>query len=467
MTQIDFLGAAQTVTGSLHLVRSARANILLDCGLFQGRRRESFERNRHLPIDPKIIDAVVLSHAHMDHSGALPLLSRLGYQGPIYCTAPTRSLCTAMLMDAAMIQASDARYINRAIERDGSDMEPVEPLYEESDVVQVLKQIVGLPYGFKHPIAPGVQLTLLDAGHVLGSAIVVLDLEDTGERIAFTGDLGRQNMPILRDPEVPHDVDYLIMESTYGDRLHEPIASMDHILEETLRRTFARGGKVFVPSFALERAQELILAFKRLKAQNKMPPMPVYLDSPLAVKITDVFRLYPDCYDADLREKFLGKETPFDFEGLHYVSDVEESKAISALQGPAVIIAGSGMVEGGRILHHLRTNVEDNRNTIIIVGFQAQHTLGRRIVEKRLEIKIFGLLYSLRAEVVVLNGYSAHADQHDLLLFARSVAKVGKLKDVFLVHGEPAALSELQQRLYAMELKRVRVPKQGETFKLE
>ncbi|MBL8721896.1 MAG: MBL fold metallo-hydrolase, partial [Myxococcales bacterium] len=365
MITVEFVGAAQTVTGSMHLVHTPHATVLLDCGLYQGRRRESIERNKNLPLDPQKIDAVVLSHAHIDHSGALPLLVGNGYQGDIYTTPATRDLCAAMLEDAAMIQAADARHINKMIDRDNVDMDRVDPLYTAVEVERTLGQTTCVPYHRVHTIAEGVRLTFFDAGHVLGSAIVVLDVDDEGtwKRLCFTGDLGRKNMPILRDPEVPDRVDALITESTYGDRFHAPIQEMGDELAEVIRRTYQRGGKVIIPAFALERAQELVFALKKAELEGKIPRLPVYVDSPLTVKVTDVFRLHPECYDEESRA-LLRRDSPFDFPTLEYVADKEESVRIDADPSPCVIISASGMCESGRVLHHLKATIEDDRNTV-------------------------------------------------------------------------------------------------------
>jgi metallo-beta-lactamase family protein len=469
MIELGFLGGAATVTGSKHLVRTSRASVLLECGLFQGHRAEANQRNRSLPIDAAAVDAVVLSHAHLDHSGALPVLAHHGYRGPIYATPATRDLCAPMLEDAANVQLADARHIERLIAR-GVDLDPVTPLYDQDDVVAALELMVGLPYHRRQVIAPGVELTFLDAGHVLGSAIVVLDIEDGGARVrlAFTGDLGRPNMPILRDPEVPDRVDHLITESTYGDRRHAPIVQSHDALAALVSRTVARGGKLVIPTFALERAQEIIFALGQLRARDGVPALPIYVDSPLATKVTDVFRLHPDCYD---RETFAQLQTGslFEFDGLRYVVDVEGSKAIDAAAESAIIIAGSGMCEGGRVLHHLRTLVSDPRNAIAIVGFQAEHTLGRRIAERRPQVKIFGLMHELHAEVAVFDGFSAHADQAGLIDFAESVRKrqgSGGLRRTFLVHGESAARSALALQLVTRRFAGVTSPAQGEHFQL-
>jgi metallo-beta-lactamase family protein len=467
--ELTALGAAQTVTGSKHLLTTSRAAVLLDCGLFQGRRRESFERNRNVGIDGTTLDAVVLSHAHIDHSGALPLLCRARFAGPIYATPATRDLAAPMLLDAAMIQEADARHIARLVEQGAEGVEPVEPLYGEDDVTKVLAQMVGLPYHQTQTIAPGIALTFLDAGHVLGSAISVLDIEDEGERLrlAYTGDLGRHHLPILRDPEVPDGIECLITESTYGDRLHAPIEQMGDELAEVVRRTYARGGKIVIPSFALERAQEVVYELKHLKQRGLVPAdMPVYVDSPLTVKLTDVFRLHPECYDAAARALLRGSDSPFDFDGLTYVTDVEASQAIDLETRPSIIISASGMCEAGRVLHHLRATIADSRNTVVVVGFQAAHTLGRRLVERRAEVRIFGMPHPRRAEIVVLDGFSAHADRQGLLDFVARVRERGPLRRIVLVHGEPAAQQVLRRELAARGLLVIDSPAPGERLVL-
>jgi metallo-beta-lactamase family protein len=468
LIELEFIGAARVVTGSKHILRTSKAAVLLDCGMFQGRRRESTELNRGLHVPVNEIDAVVLSHAHIDHAGLLPLLYKKGYRGPVYATPATRDLCTPMLMDAAMIQEADAKHIKKLIERDRLDMEPVEPLYNQDDVTGLLGQIVGLPYRRPHVIAPGVTLKLLDAGHVLGSSIVVLDVEDAGARarVAFAVDLGRKGLPILRDPEVPTGINCLVTESTYGDRRHPPIEEVDTALADAINRTVRRGGKILIPAFALERAQEVVYALKRLRAAQKVPSIPVYVDSPLTVKLTDVFKMHPECYDKQMYARLVGGDPPFEFDGLHYISDKEDSKAIAAQPGPYIVIAASGMCEAGRILHHLREGVEDQRNTILIVGFQAQHTLGRRIVERQRDIRVFGVMRRLAAEVTVLNGFSAHADQKDLVEFAEAVRDQGKLSRVVLVHGEPPAQAALLGKLSEAGFPTVSAPGPGEKIRL-
>jgi len=468
MIRLEFVGAAQTVTGSKHLVHTKHATILLDCGLYQGRRREAYDINKNLGFRAHDVDVAVLSHAHIDHSGAMPMLVKGGFDGIIYATPATRDLCAVMLEDAASIQKQDAEYINRAIERDHVDMQPADPLYDSKDVVAVLERMISVPYARTVPIADGVKATFHDAGHVLGSAVTVLDIEDEGttKRLLFTGDLGRNHIPILRDPEEVAGVSILITESTYGDRTHPPLEAMDEALVTLIKRVYARGGKMIIPSFALERAQEVVYAIKRLRVKRLIPQIPVYVDSPLTVKITDVFKMHPECYDEETRALIASRESPFDFDDLHYISDRDDSKKIDGDQGASIIISASGMCEAGRVLHHLKAGIEDPKNAVVIVGFQAPHTLGRRIVERRQRVKIFGVERELRAEVAVMNGFSAHADQNDLLRYAEHTKNTGNLKQVVLVHGEPGPQKTLREKLNANGITNVANPAPGDVIEV-
>ncbi len=472
MVEIKFIGAAQTVTGSKHLLQTSRASVLMDCGLFQGHRQESYEKNRNLKIETGNmslkLDAVVLSHAHIDHSGALPCLYKIGFRGPIYATPATRDLCTPMLLDTANIMRSDAEHIQKLISRGVQHLEPVEPLYNELEVLATMAIFKEVPYHKKQEIAPGISLTFFDAGHVLGSAISVFDIEDEGRklRLAFTGDLGRRHLPILCDPEIPTEISCLLTESTYGNHLHEPIELSTEIFAEVINRTVQRGGKIVIPSFALERAQEVIFALKKLHDQKRIPSLPVYVDSPLTVKLTEVFKKHSECYNSEAFKLLESEHSPFEFPLLKYISSVEDSKMISTTQESCIIISASGMCEGGRILHHLIATVEDPKNTVIIVGFQAENTLGRRIVEKRPEIKIFGIMHKLQAEVCVLNGFSAHADQNGILSFVEAVKKQGSLEKIFLVHGEPAPQLALKTKLQEQGFSSVEIPATGDVIKL-
>ena len=469
MIEIEFVGAAQTVTGSKHVIRTSRATVLVDCGMYQGRRADALARNAAAPVDLSKLDAVVLSHAHIDHSGALPVLAKLGWRGRVFATPATRDLCVPMLEDSANIQVSDAKHIASLIAKGHRDLRPVVPLYTPDDVADLLRLMHAVPYHQRFAPAPGVQATFLEAGHVLGSAVVVLDLEDEGvtRRVAFTGDIGRPHLPILRDPEVPDRVDCLLTESTYGDRLHGPIERTTDGLAAVVERTRARGGKVVIPSFALERAQEVIYELKRLRLAGRMAAIPVYVDSPLTVKLTDVFKLHPECYDRETFDLLRSGNSPFDFEGLHYVSTVEDSKAIDADRSPSIIIASSGMCEGGRVLHHLKRLIDDPKNSIVIVGYQAEHTLGRRIAERRPEVRIFGDTHALRAEVTILDGFSAHADQAGLVAYAEAVrAKSPALRRLMLVHGELPAQTVLADLLRRHGFPHVDIPRSGDRIRL-
>ena len=465
--KLQFYGAARTVTGSMHLLTVNDSRILLDCGLFQGRRKESYERNRYLPFDATGVDAMVLSHAHIDHSGNIPSLVKNGFGGNIYATPATRDLCSAMLRDSGHIQEEDAAYINKKRVRQG--LPPIEPLYTQEDAARSLGQFVSVGYHRPLPVAPGVTVTFYDAGHILGSAVVVLDLEENGthKRLVFSGDLGREQMPILRDPEPVDGADVLIIESTYGDRLHDPIETKDRELRDVVLETYRRGGKLIVPAFAVGRTQELVYTLHHLVQAHKIPELPIFVDSPLAVNVTEIFRLHPECYDEEVRAFMEAGNTrdPFGFHRLTYVRSVEGSKELNFLREPAIIISASGRAEAGRILHHLKNNIEDPRNTVLIVGWQAPDTLGRRLVERQPVVKIFGEEYQLKAQVRTINAFSAHADRNDLLGYARQLGPE-RLEATFVVHGEEASSLALAEGLSTLGIEQVAVPRRGEAFEL-
>jgi metallo-beta-lactamase family protein len=459
--KLTFWGAAGQVTGSMHLLEAAGARILLDAGLFQGHRAEAAALNANLPFDPRRIDAVVVSHAHMDHIGRLPLLVRHGYHGPIYATPATRDLCAVMLPDAAHIQESDAR----SLVKRGKKGPESEPLYNLADAIAVQDLIVGLPYRRIHYLRKNLAFEYTDAGHILGSASVDLRLTEAGnQRIVFSGDIGRWGMPIIRDPDPPTGpVDALIVESTYGNRDHESVSGSEKRLGEVVRRVAARGGKLFIPGFALGRIQEIVYALHQLHLAKEIPEIPVFVDSPLAVDTTTVFRMHPEIFDR--REQLLANsDSVFDFPLLQYVKAADASKRLNTLIGPAVIIAASGMVESGRILHHLANHIGNPKNCVLFVGFQAEHTLGRRIQEGARQVKIFGDVYEARAEVETIGGYSAHADRSELRQWVKALG--GPVRRAFVVHGEPEAALAMAGILKEEGVGEVVVPQMGESFEL-
>lgn len=414
---LEFQGAARTVTGSMHVLAVGSHRILLECGMYHGRREEAWKRNLTFPFDPSSIDAVVLSHAHIDHSGNLPGLVRQGFSGPIFCTAATKSLCEVMLRDSAFIQEKDAEFMTRKHEKAG--LPPVKPLYTQQDVERTLPLLRGVGYSERFRVLDGVEGRFEDAGHILGSAVVALTLRENGHacRLAFTGDLGRPHLPILRDPVFigdPGGTDYLISESTYGGRCHSPVAEMGEQLLAPILRACERRGKIVIPSFSVGRTQEIVYMLHKLHVEGKIGPLPVFVDSPLSVNVTDVFRKHPECFDEETRAILASKEDndPFGFERLTYIRDVEQSKELNDRPGPFIVIAASGMCEAGRIVHHLANSVGDPKNMILIVGYQAENTLGWKLVMKQPVVNIFGEPHDVKAEVVVLNSFSGHADRN-------------------------------------------------------
>lgn len=456
--KLTFLGAAGGVTGSLHLLEHAGKRLLLDCGMFQGRRKEAEQRNRDFPFAAASIDAVILSHAHIDHSGRLPLLVKNGFRGPIYTTPATIDLCDAMLRDTGHIAESDAEFVNRK----HPDDPPVQPLYTVADAAAAMHQFRPVRYHKPTDIGGGLTMESYDAGHILGSSSIVLT--DGKTRLAFSGDVGRPGLPIIRDPEPLPAVDYLIMESTYGGRKHPETQEALSRLETILKRTVERGGRLIVPAFAVGRTQQLVLLLHQLINEKRIPPVPMFVDSPLAMNVTDVFRRHPECFDDGVNEYLRKGEDPFGFRRLVYIRDVNESKKLNDMKGCFVVISASGMCEAGRILHHLRNNIGNSRNTVLLTGYQAENTLGRKLQDGWKSVRIFGIPSRVEAEIATLDALSAHADAGELLDWMKPMA--AGLKKVFLVHGEPEqsqALAESIRTRYQLD---VQCAKPGDEFQL-
>lgn len=470
--KLTFRGAVGTVTGSMHELSVDGKRFLLDCGLFQGRRKESRERNSHLPFPGDAVDGVILSHAHIDHSGNLPSLVKGGFSGPIYTTPATVDLCDAMLKDSGHIHEKDAEFLNkrrsrrRRIDPD-ADGGRVEPLYTKQDAENTMPLFKEVDYRQRIEVSETLSYECYDAGHMLGSSSVLLH-ERNGEkevRLAFSGDVGRRGLPIIRDPQLlPDGIDYLIIESTYGGRLHREGTVIKDYLADIVGRTAARGGKLVVPAFAVGRTQQLVLLLHELTLERRIPELPIFVDSPLATNVTEVFRRHPECFDAETTKHLQEAGDPFAFGRLRYTRSVEESKALNDLRYPFVVISASGMCEAGRILHHLRNSIADPRNTVLITGYQAQQTLGHKLLEKRYEVPIFGDPVRLRADVVKLNELSGHADQRELLQWMQPFAK--SLKGVFLVHGEPEQSRALQGAIKERYGLDAVLPEIGQSFDL-
>jgi len=456
---IKFCGGARTVTGSMHLVSTDKSDVLLDCGLFHGRRDESYAVNSHFAFNPHDLNACVVSHAHIDHCGNFPTLIKKGYRSHIYATPATKNLCRHMLPDSGYIQEEDIRYVNKINRRKGRP--PRSPLYTKNEAQTCLKYFRPVEYHRKFSISKDIDLTFFDAGHILGSAIPVLDVKTSRGviRIAYAVDLGRYGIPLLRDPESPKDIDYLIIESTYGGRKHGSLEKAGKQLTDAINRTVRRGGKIIIPSFALERTQLIVYFISELMKKKKIKKIPIYVDSPLAVNLTKVFRQNWEYFDDVTKEAFRKKQDPLGSDNITYITNVNKSKSLNNETRPMIIISASGMCENGRILHHLKNNIENPHNTVLVIGFMAKNTLGRRIIEKEETVRIFGQLYEMQAEVVVLDAFSAHADEEGLVEYVKNCRE--NLKKVFIVHGESEQFETLRANIKKLNLK-VQIPDKNE-----
>ncbi len=465
--QIQFQGAARTVTGSMHVVTVNGKTILLDCGTYHGRRDEARERNKNFPFNPASIDAVVLSHAHIDHSGNLPTLVKQGFRGSIYATLATKDLCNVMLRDSAHIQEKDAEFVNKKHLK--KHLPLVQPLYTMDDAEDAISLFHGIEYGKTFDVTDGIEARFEDAGHILGSASIALTLKEneTTTTLAFTGDLGRPRLPILRDPVFIGDADYVISESTYGGRFHAPVVAMEEQLLGPLRRGIDRGAKIVIPAFSVGRTQEIVYVLHNLSVQGKIDHLPVFVDSPLSIKVTNVFKTHPECFDEETWRiiRSVRNNDPFGFERLTYVRDVNMSKELNDRKGPFIVISAQGMCEAGRVLHHLANTITDPKNMVIIVGYQAEHTLGKRLVMKEPTVNIFGEPHELKAEVVVLNSFSGHADKNELLEYVKQF-DAKRLRHTYLVHGDLDQSEKLAAGMSSLGMSRVSIPARGDTAEL-
>ncbi len=463
---IQFIGAARTVTGSMHLLHINGKKILLDCGLFQGRRAETFERNRNFPFNPKEIDVLILSHAHIDHAGNIPNFVKQGFQGPIYATPATVDLCKLMLMDSAYIQEKDIEFVNKKNAR--KKLPSVEPIYRVADVQPALDLFQEISYNTSFDVIDNVKATFVDAGHILGSASVILTIKENNyeKKIGFTGDVGRPHLPILRNPEFMGDVDFLISESTYGGRLHDPVENMSERFLSVIQKTVQRGGKIIIPAFSVGRTQDIVYQIHLLMKKNLFPKnLPIYVDSPLATNATEIFRQHEECFDEEILALVKKRNDPFGFQSLTYIRDVEESKKLNERKQPCIIIAASGMCEAGRVVHHIANNIQNPDSTILFVGYQAEHTLGRKLIERNPKVQIFGEEYDLKCEIAVLNSFSAHADHNELLHYFSHFDKK-KLKNIFLVHGELENAEKLSSSLKDRGFNNVTIPERLQKFEV-
>jgi metallo-beta-lactamase family protein len=462
---IQFLGATRTTTGSMFLFELNQRRLLLECGLFQGKREESIERNRHFPLDPATLDAVVLSHAHIDHCGNLPNLCRQGFEGNIYCTFATRDLASIMLEDSAQIQRDDASFVSKKRAKHG--LPPVEPLYSARDAEKAVRQFVALNYDRPFPVFEGLTVTFRDAGHILGAAQVVLDISENQRRFRylFSGDIGRGGDAILRDPEPVENVDYLQIESTYGGRDHAPKNNADAQVGQLLRETIERKGKIIIPAFSVGRTQQIVYTLHRLTLDGQLPRIPIFVDSPLSVNATEIYRLHPECFNDSIYQFLREKENPFGMENLTYIREAAHSMKLNELKDPAVIISASGMAEAGRIRHHLANHIGQPQNLILFIGYCAEHTLGAQILAGRNPVNIFGEPHSVAARIVSLDSFSGHADRNELSRYVQSLT--GDIKKVCVVHGEETQALAFAQILSTLKPKaEVLVPQYLETVSI-
>ena len=459
-------GACREVTGSKHFLEIDGRLLQIDCGMFQGRRDESYQKNRQLPFDARAVQALILTHAHFDHSGALPIMIKNGFNGNIHATSATRDIAQIILLDSAHIQEKDYEILQeKAAKYPERNLIAYEPLYSAEEAVEPLRYFVTSDY--HRPFRPldGVQAEFYDAGHILGAAMAHLTINDR-LCVGFSGDLGRNGLPIIRDPEIMPAMDYLVLEGTYGNRLHKSIGLAKEELAEIIRKAKSRGGKIIIPAFTIERTQELIYLIHVLQKEGKIPILPIFIDSPMAVNATAIFKVHPECFDEETMRQFISTNVdPFGFDNIRYVVSLAESKAINAFTGPAIIISASGMAESGRILHHLSRHIENPANIVAIVGFMAVHTLGRRLAERAPEIKIFGRRYRVRAEIATLNAFSAHADYAETCAWLKR-HDLKRLKKIFLVHGEDEALDNLQRELLGIGIPQVEIVSYGDSYEL-
>jgi metallo-beta-lactamase family protein len=465
--QIEFIGGARTVTGSQHLLHINGKKILLECGLFQGKRSETYEKNKNFRFNPAEIDALILSHAHIDHSGNIPNLVSKGFNGLIYATSATVDLCQIMLRDSAHLQEKDIEFVNKKKKKKGEEL--FEPLYTLEDVEKAMQQFVGVQYNQTIDLFPGIRFTLRDAGHILGSAGVHLNIEEAGNKkisLGFSGDIGRPDSPVIKSPDVLRDLDVLIMESTYGNRLHSPAEEVEEDFSSTITKVINDGGKVIIPAFAVGRTQTIVYMLHKLFDQNRIPEVPIYVDSPLAVEATNIFRSHPECMDRETYRIFLQDgDDPFGFGRLKYIKKTEESKELNEKSGPMIIISASGMAEGGRILHHLVHSIGNSKNLILFVGYAAEHTLARKIMEGNEKVNIFGEEYEVRAKIKKMDYFSGHADQRELLDYLR-LNNQNKLKNIFLVHGEEEMALPFKEKILQEGYENVQFPASGEIINI-